>query len=109
MKYRLDFDPEHRVLLVNLSDDITEPEYLALRAEVERFLQIEGPCHGIIDFSGVSNFHISAAFTRKLAEEPPTFPASNIRVCVTTKPVIIGMIRMFQIIGGKSREKVYIV
>jgi hypothetical protein len=109
MKRLLDFDPEHKVLLVTLSESLTEPEYLAVREDVQRFLQIEGPCHVILDFRGISNFDASADFVRMLAEKPPTFPASKIRVGVASQPVIYGMLRMFEIIGDKTRQQLHVV
>jgi hypothetical protein len=105
----LDFDPEHRVLRVTLTGVLTEAAFLAAREDVAHFIQIEGPCHGILDFREVSKFDISADFVRELAEEPPTFPVNTIRVCVASQPVIYGMIRMFQIIGAETREELHVV
>src|SRR5438445_8428927 len=109
MNRLLDFDPEHKVLLVTLSENLTEPEYLAVREEVESFLQIEGPCHVILDFRGISKFDASADFVRMLAEKPPTFPAGKIRVGVASQPVVYGMLRMYQMIGDKTRQPLDVV
>jgi hypothetical protein len=105
----LDFDPEHRVLSVTLTGVLTEAGYLAAHENVTRFMQAEGPCHGIIDFRGVSKLDISADFVRTVAEGPPAFPVNTIRVCVAPQPVIYGMIRMFQMIGAETKAGVHVV
>jgi hypothetical protein len=109
MKHLLDFDPEHRVLRLTLTGVFTEAEYLVVREDVKRFVQTDGPCHGLIDFRGVSKLDASADFVRMVAEKSPAFPATTIRVAVAPQPVIYGMIRMFQIIGDKTRQRFHVV
>jgi hypothetical protein len=109
VSHALDFDPAHRVLRLTLTGALTEAGFLVAREDVAHFIQIEGPCHGLFDYRGISKFDISADFVRRLAEQPPTFPVDAIRVVVASQCVIYGMIRMFQIIGSDTRQGLYVV
>jgi hypothetical protein len=96
--YNLQFDSDHRVLLITLGEVVTEVSAAAAYAAVQRFIAAHGPFSGITDLSAVEKLSVSADFVRSLAAMDPMIPAGMSRIAVAPRPAVYGISRMFQIL-----------
>jgi hypothetical protein len=81
-------------------------ESLAL---VKQILSESKPAKGIIDFSAVTAFHVSAQMIRNLANSAPIFAAGMPRVIVAASDHVFGMSRMFASLTEDQRSDVQVV
>jgi hypothetical protein len=96
--YNLQFDSDHRVLLITLGAVVTEASAAAAYAAVQRFIAAQGPFSGITDLSAVEKLSVSTDFVRSLAAMDPMIPAGMSRIAVAPRPSVYGISRMFQIL-----------
>jgi len=109
MGFVLDFDAKNKILRVTLEGLLTDAILLGSYAAAAGYVASHPPCRGIVDFSGVTNFEVSSAGMQQLAERAPAFPTASMRVLVAPRDVSYGMVRMFQILGEKTRPNLHVV
>lgn len=109
MGFVLEFDAESRILRVTLEGRLTDTILLASYEAAAGYVASHPPCRGIVDFSGVTNFEVSSAGMRQLATSAPAFPTASMRVLVAPSDFLFGMMRMFQILGEKTRPNLHVV
>jgi len=109
MGFILDFDAKHRILRVTLEGQLTDTILLGSYVAAAGYVASHPPCRGIVDFSAVTNFEVSSAGLRQLAEHAPAFPAASMRVLVAPSDFLYGMMRMFQIVGEEVRPNLHVV
>jgi hypothetical protein len=105
----VEFDPKHNVLRGTLTGRMTGTTLLKFYSMAEKYMASHPPCRGILDFSGVTDFEVSAASIRQVAQAPPAFPAGYARVLVIPKDFIYGLARMYQILTEDTRPELQIV
>jgi hypothetical protein len=97
--YNLQFDSDHRVLLITLGKVVTEVSAAAAYDAVQQFIAAQGPCSGITDLSPVEKLSVSVDFVRSFAAMDPMIPAGMSRIAVAPRPAVYGVSRMmFQIL-----------
>lgn len=99
MDYWLEFDAQHRIVLLAFQNDVTEGLLLdadsALAAFAKDNPSISG---GIFDFSRVRALHVSGISVRKLVESRPVNLPGRHRAIVAPGAAVFGYSRMFQIL-----------
>src|SRR5580700_9643783 len=105
MGFRFEFDPGNKILLARfegrLTDESVEESYRAIR----RYSTATDASAGIWDYSSVTEFAMSSALIRQLADEEPAMPNATTRPRIIVVPATagFGLARMFQIMGEQKR------
>lgn len=111
MEYRFEFDAENKILLMRVEGRLTDESLAALyREALARWAAID-PSAGISDYSTVTEWAVSAALIRKLADYDPveTDTMRRPRIIVAPATVGFGLSRMFQIVGEARRPHLTVV
>ncbi len=104
MTHRLEFDIRNRIVLLTFLRIVTEDSILAGISEVQDFLR-SNPTEGtILDFSGIEEFQVPAAFFRNHVNTRRKLVAPDKpRVAVAPQAVVYGMLKMLQAHSEPSR------
>jgi hypothetical protein len=111
MGFRFEFDPGNKILLARfegrLTDESVEESYRAIR----RYSTATDARAGIWDYSSVTEFAMSSALIRQLADEEPAMPNATTRPRIIVVPATagFGLARMFQIMGEQKRPLLRVV
>jgi len=105
----LDFDELHQVMLIRFAGRVTDEVLLSHFQRVRGWLTAHGPCSSITDFSDVTSFEVTAQAVRQLAAGAPLVPNDFLRVVIAPQDEVFGMVRMFEMLGSATRDRVYIV
>jgi hypothetical protein len=105
----VEFDAKHNILRGTLDGRMTGAILLDFYARTAKYMASHPPCHGILDFSKVTDFEVSSAAIRQVAAAPPAFPAGYMRVLVIPRDFIYGLARMFQILTEETRPELQVV
>lgn len=110
MAFHFEYDAVHGILCGRVEGPMTDQslrEYYRLVGEHADRLQPRG---GIADFSAVTSFDVSSETVHDLARLAPAMPDPALpRVVVAPSPLIYGMSRVFQAVGGDSRPTLRVV
>ena len=109
MDFVVDFDAKNNILRWTLEDEVTDAVLLDFYAVATKYAASHPPCRSIIDFSKVTDFHVSSETVRQVAAAPTALPAQYLRVIVIPSDFIYGMGRMFQILSEKTRPELHVV
>ena len=109
MNFTLKFDSTHGVLLVTLGKVLTKAITLEVHTAAVRFIDDQGPCSGIADFSAVERSELDAGWIRSFALMIPAIPAGKLRVFVAPRLDIYGLTRMFQILQYEKGSEIHVV
>ena len=90
---------------------VTEAIVRDIHSVIVRFVEAQGPCSGIFDFTAVESSQLSAESIRSLAEMIPAIPdvPGNLRVIVAPQPALYGLSRMFQILRDQQGIDMHVV
>jgi len=103
VRCEFDFNPANKILRCRVSGEVTDDHLRALYAENGKQASLMNPKAGLLDFSAVTSFHVSAETIQELAHQPPALPGPiEPRVVIAPTPVIFGMSRMFEIVGDRG-------
>jgi hypothetical protein len=105
----LEFDEKNNILRGTLEGSMTGAALLDFYARGTQYLASRPPCRGILDFSKVTDFEVSADAIRQVAAAPPVFPGGYMRILVIPQVFIYGLARMFQILSEKTRPELQVV
>jgi hypothetical protein len=109
MEFLLNFDHEHKLLLIRMGEVVTEASALAATAAVRTFAAAEDLRFGIADLSPVERIQVSTNFIKSLATSPPAIPAEKTVVLVAPRDETYGMSRMFQILRDGLGVRFHVV
>ena len=105
----MDFDGKNNVLRLTAQGRVTDAIMLDAYATVARYVASRPSCRGIVNVTDVTKFEVSSSAVRQMAESVPAFPAASVRVFIAPTNFIYGMVRMFQMLGEKTRPNLHIV
>lgn len=105
----VEFDAKHNILRGTLDGRMTGAILLDFYAKTVKYMASRPPCHGILDFTAVTEFEVSSRAIREVAAAPPAFPAGYTRVLVIPRDYIYGLARMFQILTERTRPELQVV
>jgi hypothetical protein len=105
----VEFDAQNNILRGTIDGPMTGAVLLDLYSAATKYMASHPPCHGILDFSRVTEFEVSFDAIKQVAAAPPAMPAGYVRVLVIPKDYIFGLARMFQILGEKNRPELQVV
>jgi hypothetical protein len=107
MTHCLWFDRQRKLLRLAFAGHVSEPGYLSAYEDVVAFMQSNGPCSTITDFSAADRFDVSTAFAREIGEKRPmTIPSDIRRVVVAPQPAIYGTARIMAARREGSRAEI---
>ena len=109
MAVKLYHDAEQRLLLLTFDGELRDADLSEAYRRAAAFQRRVRVQRGILDGRGVDKFSISAERVKRMAIEPPMFDASLHRCIVVGQDFIYGMARMYQMLGGESREHLHVV
>jgi hypothetical protein len=110
MPYVFEFDQKHRVIRCTMTGPITDGDLLEYYKEAARYAEQTNALAGILDFTGVTIFNVSAATVQTLASFDPAMPdPERPRFIVAPSNHIYGMSRMYQIMGEPTRPALHVV
>lgn len=109
MALLVEFDEKNIILRGTLDGRMTGAILLDFYARTAKYMASRPPCHGILDFTAVTEFEVSSDAIRQVAASPPAFPPGYKRVLVIPKDFIYGLARMFQILTEKTRPELHVV
>jgi hypothetical protein len=104
MAHRIEFDIKDRIVLLSFLDIVTEDSILAGISEVQNFLK-SNPAEGtILDFTGIEDFRVPAAFFRNHVNTRRKLVAPDKpRIVVAPQPVVYGMVKVLQAHSESTR------
>jgi hypothetical protein len=105
----VEFDAKNNVLRGTAHGPMTGVILLDFYAAATEYMASHPPCRGILDFSQVTEFEVSAHAIRQVAAAPPAFPKGYMRVIVVPIDFIFGLARMFQMLGERTRPDLHVV
>ena len=109
MEFLLNFDHQHKLLLITMGEVVTEASALAATAAVRTFAATQDLRSGIADLSAVERIEVSTNFIKSLAAGPPAIPAGKTVILVAPRDETYGMSRMFQIIRDGLGVRLHVV
>ncbi len=104
MSYHFEFDSGSRIHLAVVQGRINDSELQELYFEMQK-----RPLIGILDLTGVTDFDVRSETIRGLANLPPTAQSPRLRAVVAPTDSLFGIVRMFQLRGAATRERLHIV
>ncbi|MFZ1919577.1 MAG: hypothetical protein WAU58_18540 [Terriglobales bacterium] len=105
----LEYDAKNKVLRGTLEGIVTDDTLRAAYAAAAQCAAKCGPCRGLWDMSGVTDFEVSSNVIRQLAKDAPIIPAGHMRMVVATTDHQYGMMRMLQMLGETTRPDLHVV
>ena len=111
MAFRFEFDPENRTLLARFEGRLTDEAGIEFYRAIRRYSVATDASAGIWDFSSVTEFAMSSAFIRQVAEQEPAMPNATVRPRIMVVPATVGfgLARMFQLMGERTRPLLKVV
>jgi hypothetical protein len=108
--YEFDFDPVNRIARCRMSGHVTDDDLKSFYVETGKFVALTDPRAGLLDFSAATSFQVSPGTIHDLAKLPPAMPdPARPRVVVAPTPLVFGLMRMFELVGEKTRPTFHVV
>jgi hypothetical protein len=105
----LSVDESHQILCIRFEGVVTDEVFLSRYEQVREWHAVHGHYSHISDFSEVVSYRVTPQGIRQLAIRPPLVPNDRLRIVVAPQDLAFGMARMFEIVGGKTRNTVHVV
>lgn len=110
MAYHFDFDPIYRIARFRLEGHISDENLREYYAAATRFAALTNPAAGLFDASGVTSLDVSPKTVHELASLPPNIADQRLpRVVIAPSPAVFGMVRMFEMLGERTRPNLHVV
>lgn len=109
MAVSFQYDAAQQLLLVTFEGDLRDPELVQAHRTTRECASEYPVQRGIIDGLKVRLFEGSAETVRSLAHQPSMFPQDVDHCIVVQQDSLYGMARMYQLLGGESRERLRVV
>jgi hypothetical protein len=108
--YHFDFDPTHRIARCRFEGKISDDDFHKFYAEAAELVQKLDPLGGLLDLSAVTSFNVTPQTVHDIANLPPALPQTERpRVVVAPAPAVFGLMRMFELLGERTRPSLHIV
>jgi hypothetical protein len=105
-----DFDPVHQILRSRFVGKVNDEDLMNHQRMAGLLVQILDPLAAIVDLSGANPFEATSGGMRHLAELPPPMPkVDRPRVVVAPLDHVMGLMRIFQIVGESTRPNLHLV
>lgn len=109
MAVRFEYDAKQQLLLITFDGELLDEQLVSsYRLARQIGLRHEIKC-GIIDGTGIVSFNISPDTVKSLAQHPTMFPERSRRCIVVPQDFLFGMARMYQALGGETRDLLRVV
>jgi len=108
MSYCFDFNSRYGVLRCRLEGDISDDVLKQCYKLAGEYAALTSPNVGIVDFSSVAAFNVSAQTVRDLAHSTPAI-AGHLPRFIVVPDHIYGLARMFQQCGDETRPHLHVV
>jgi hypothetical protein len=82
MAFRFEFDSENKILLARFEGRLTDEAGLEFYRAIRRYSVATDASAGIWDHSSVTEFAMSTAFVRQVAEQEPAMPNATMRLAL---------------------------
>jgi len=110
MAYQFDFDATNKIARCRFEGNVSDDVFKNFYADAGKFVVLTEPRAALVDFSYVKLFDVSSRTLADIATQPPALPdVDRPRVMVAPDPFIFHMMRMFEIIGGRTRPNFRVV
>jgi hypothetical protein len=110
MSFIFDFDPTNDMLRCRLNGPVNNGAFEEFFRTGAKYAVRTHPSVGIVDFSEVTTFDVSANTIQQLAKSPPVLRDPNLRrVVIAPSPEVFGMMRMFEVHGEEERPNLHVV
>ena len=108
MSYCFDFNSRYGILRCRFEGDISDDVLKQCYKLASEYAALTSPNVGIVDFSSVAVFNVSAQTVRDLAYSTPAI-AGHLPRFIVVPDHIYGLARMFQQCGDETRSRLYVV
>ena len=108
MSYCFDFNSRYGILRCRLERDISDDELKQCYRLASEYAALTSPNAGIVDFSSVAAFNVSAQTVRDLARSTPAI-AGHLPRFIVVPDHIYGLARMFQQCGDETRPHLHVL
>lgn len=110
MPYQFEFDRTNEIAHCRFDGEVTDDCLKRFYVDAGRRAALIDPKAAIVDFTSVTVFDVSVKTLIDIAKLPPAMrKAARPRVVVAPAPFIFGMMRTFEIIGGRTRPNLRVV
>ena len=110
MPYRFHIDEERRLVEVSVWGTVTAQEVLRYRREMTQDARFCPDFSQLVDFREVAEVKLSAQELQELAQAQ-VFSSQSRRAYVVARPVIFGLVRMFEayreMAGGQEKIRLF--
>ncbi|MFZ0212196.1 MAG: hypothetical protein WAL55_05770 [Candidatus Acidiferrales bacterium] len=105
-----DFDPVHQILRSTFVGKVNDEDLMNHQRMGGLLVESLDPLAAIIDLSGAKPFEATPGGMRHLAKLPPPMPRMDRpRVVVAPTDHVLGLVRIFQIVGEETRPSLHVV
>jgi hypothetical protein len=105
MAARFQYDAKQELLLLTFEGELGDADLMQAYETARRCAAAMPVRRGLIDGRAVTTFSVSAEEVKTLAHLPPMLPATIDRCIVVEQDFLFGMARMYQMLGGDSRDR----
>lgn len=110
MPYHFDFEPTNQIARVRFEGHITDDDFRNFYSDAAKYAALTKPRAGLVDFSAASSFDVKPATIQYLAASTPVIANPELpRVIVAPTAVTFGMMRMFEMLGDRTRPSFHVV
>ena len=111
MRYRFEFDPENRILLLRFEGRLTDKLATELYWGIRKYSIATDASAGIYEFSAVTEFAVSPEMIRDLVNRDPAMPDATRRPrCLVAPPMVgLGLSRMYECAGSDKNPLLKVV
>src|SRR5208282_1001950 len=109
--FHFEFDAVNKILLTRVEGRLTDESAAEFYEAVRKYSTMTDARAGIVDFSSVTEFALSAESIRQMAGREPAMPDANKRPRFIVVPSTLGfgLARMFQMVGERTRPLLKVV
>lgn len=109
MAVHFEYDAAQSLLLITFQGELRDADLVDLYQKTQQCTARYSIERGILDGLNIQSFEATPEIIRSLAHKPSMFPEKSDRCIVVGQDALFGMARMYQMLGGESRERLRIV
>lgn len=109
MPLRFEYDTELQLLLLTFLGELRDSDLIQAYRKTHKFATENVVSRAILDGLSVTTFAVSPEIVHSIAHQPPMVPEDSDRCIVVSQDYLYGMARMYQLLGGESRERLRVV
>ncbi len=111
MAFRFKFDAGNKILLMRFDGRLTKESVAEFYAAIRRNALATDAKVGIWDFSGTTEWAVSAEFLRQVADLEPALPEAANHPLFIVAPTIVGLslMRLVEIVAQGTRPRLRVV